>query len=321
MPYYLSFDGGGTKSCAILFDEEGPLRYGRSGGTNTTSAPIEDCRCNIAECLEQTLQGYEGAQLEALYVNIVGPVGVLLEELQRRASLQRTVMLGEAQAGVLAGALTYYGLVAQAGTGSDAFYCSPQGGTTSVGAAGPILGDDGSGAWVGQQAMRKAIAYADGWGEPTSFLSLLLERWELPHKNALIDAVYRHPAPFRKVASCVPIVAEAARMGDKVSLGLFHEAAELMALQMLALMRQKELMDTPQMCVCCGGCWKAHPAMYERFVAILEKEAPLLVVQKPIFEHVMAGVIAQQLETDASLTPEALCERLSGPYAAYRIQW
>nr|HML47935.1 hypothetical protein [Clostridia bacterium] len=119
MSYYLSFDGGGSKSCAILFDERGPLGYGRSGGTSTTSAPVEDCRRNIAECLDQALSGTRDLALSAVYCTIVGPQWVLDEELSKRARIERTQALGEALSGVLSGTLRWTGLVAQAGTGSD----------------------------------------------------------------------------------------------------------------------------------------------------------------------------------------------------------
>jgi len=321
MPYYLSFDGGGSKSCAILFDENGPLGYGRSGGTNTTSATLEDCRRNIADCLDQALAGTRNPVLSTVYSTIVGPQRVLDEEIVKRARAERTLSLGEAVAGVLAGMLRTSGLVAQAGTGSDAFYCAPDGHRGCVGAAGPILGDDGGGAWIAQQAMRKGIAFEDGWGEPTIFLSLLYERWQLKDKWSLVHAIYPSPAPFRKVASALPVVAEAARAGDRMALELFREAGRLMGLQMLALLRREGLLEAEENCVCCGGCWKAHPAMYEAFARTILGTAPRVRVQRPVFEPVMAGVVARELERDPLAAPEDLLGRLAGPYAAYRTEW
>lgn len=321
MPCYLSFDGGGSKSCAILFDEEGPLGYGRSGGTNTTSAPVEDCRRNIAECLNQAFAGRRDAALAAVYCAIVGPQSILIEEIGKRARVERVKPLGEALSGVLSGMLKQTGLVAQAGTGSDAFYCGPCGRRGCVGAAGPILGDDGGGAWLAQQAMRKGIAYEDDWGEPTLFLSLLYERWQLKDRWDLVRTIHQCPTPFRKVASALPVVAEAARSGDRMALELFREAGRLMALQMLALLRREGLLETEETCVCSGGCWKAHPAMYETFRQVLREAAPRIRVQKPAFEPVMAGIVSRQLERDPEASPELLLDRLAGPYASFRIEW
>lgn len=321
MATYLSFDGGGSKSCAILFDENGPLGYGRSGGTNTSSAPIEDVRGNIVACLDEALAGHPGVTLEAAYTVIVGPEDVLHEEIERRAPLRRCVRIGEARAGVLAGALVPNGLVAQAGTGSDAFYCGADGRRSVVGAAGPILGDDGGGAWIGQQAIRRGLAYEEGWGEPTSFFPLLLSRWGLGHKHDLIQRVYGSKTPFRLVASAVPVVAEAARAGDAMALSLFEEAGDLMAVQMIALLRREGLLDADEICVCCGGCWKAHPAMHQSFARTLRATAPSLRVVKPLFDPVMAGVVLSLIERAPGLSTEVMLALLAGPYDAHRIRW
>nr|HML49358.1 hypothetical protein [Clostridia bacterium] len=167
----------------------------------------------------------------------------------------------------------------------------------------------------------KGIAFEDGWGEPTVFLPLLYERWQLGNRWDLVHAVHQSPAPFRKVASALPVVAEAARAGDRVALELFQEAGRLMALQMLALLRREGLTEAEETCVCCGGCWKAHPAMYKTFRERMGEAAPRIRVQKPVFEPVMAGAVVRQLERDPEASPEALLDRLAGPYAAYRIEW
>lgn len=99
------------------------------------------------------------------------------------------------------------GLVAMARTGSDVFYLSPDGRHTTIGGFGAILGDDGSGVWIGQQALRKAIAYEEGWGEQTAFLPLLREAWNLRQRDDIIERVHGEPAPYRKVASVLPLLA------------------------------------------------------------------------------------------------------------------
>lgn len=321
MAYYLGFDGGGTKSCAVLFDEHGPLGYGRSGGTNTNFTTVEDCRRNIEDCLRQTLQGYPDVEIEAFYFVIVGPGDILVDVLESMAAVKRIVPLGEGQAGILAGALRRTGLVALAGTGSDAFYLGENGAHGVVGALGSILGDDGGGAWIGQQALRRGIAWGEGWGEKTILLDLVLERWNLTDKWDLARHIYQSPAPFRQVAAAVPIVAEAARKGDAVALSIFEEAGRLMGVQMRALVRREQVPPKERLCVCCGGAWKAHPLMYEAFRAYMGQELPDVQVCKPLYEHLMAGVVMRAQEERPDLPPQELDALLRGPYADYRIQW
>lgn len=321
MSLYLGFDGGGTKSCALLFDENGPLGFGKSGGTNVNFTTLEDCRRNIGACLDQALAGAEHPEIDAAYTVIIGPQEVLTAEMDARAAIRRAVPLGEGHAGILAGALRTTGLVAMAGTGSDAFYQAADGQQRVVGAFGAILGDDGGGAWIGQQALRRAVAYGEGWGEPTLIRDLVYKRWSLPDRWALAEAVYGSPAPFRKVASAVPIVAEAARLGDAAARSIFAEAGRLMAVQMLALIAREAPPPEDKLCVCCGGAWKAHSLMYETFTGAMREGAPDVRVQKPAFEHFMAGPVLRLIEANPGIAPEEALAALIGPYGAYRIDW
>lgn len=321
MPMYITFDGGGTKTHAILFDESGPLAQGKSGGTNTTFTTQEDCRSNIANCLDQVLAGIARPKLAVAYGVLVGPWTVFEEELRRRAAVSAFVQMGEGEAGLLAGVLQPYGLLALSGTGSDVFYRGDDGAEQAIGGFGAILGDDGSGVWIGQQALRKAIAYAEGWGEPTLLKALIFERWGITKNFDIVSAVHGEVAPYRKVASVVPLVAEAARAKDAVARAIFEEAGRLMAVQALALVKNRAIPAAARICTCCGGAWKAHPLMYDTFAAAMAQNAREITTRKPAFEHVMAGVVRQRRAGGAAIPPQRIYDDLAKPYAQFRITW
>jgi len=321
MPFYLSLDGGGTKCCAIFYNEDGPLGYGCSGGTNTNFTTIEDCRGNIARCLDQALAGYPNPRIEVVYAVLVGPNEALTEALNDRANVGELVCLGEGKAALLAGALRESGIVALSGTGSDAFYVSGEGERQMVGGMGSILGDQGSGVWIGQRALRAALSYWEGWGTETLMLPLLCDKWGVADKWQVVQAVYGAPAPFRKVASFVPIAAEAARLGDRVAIGLFEEAGRVMAEQTLALIRRADIANGDRVCVCCGGAWKAHPAMHLAFKERMAEAAQDIRVQKPMFENVMAGVVANEYRRFPALDTGQLKTALPAPYQRFRAHW
>jgi N-acetylglucosamine kinase-like BadF-type ATPase len=318
---YLSIDGGGTATRAILFDAHGPLGYGQSGGTNTNFTSIEDCRRNIADCLRQALSGLSNAILDGVFAVIVGPVSILEEELRLLTEFREMIILGEGTAGLLAGALRERGLVALSGTGSGVFYVAADGRGAVVGAYGSILGDDGSGAWIGQRAVRNAIAYGEGWGAPTIFRDMIYERWRLSKPFDIVNFVHSAAAPYRLIASSVPIAAEAANMGDSFCLSLFTEAGRLMAVQTLTLIERENPPTPDRICVCCGGAWKAHPSMYETFEREMRMGAPDVAVIKPAFEHVMAGVIAREMRDRAGVNAETLYSELARRYETYKISW
>ena len=319
LPVYLSFDGGGSYGRAILFNDEGLLGYGESGGTNTNFSSLEDCRRNIAQCLDQALKNPAHRVIDMLYAVVIGPGSVLEEEIMKRAILKDSRFISEGYACLISGIGRSPGIVALSGTGSVSYYINNENNITNIGGAGSILGDYGSGFWIGQQALRKTIEYGEGRGESTIFLEMILQEWNIRSFKGIISTVHGMEAPFRKVASVVPLAAEAASKGDHVCQTIFKEAGRHMAEQTLTLIKKTKPEIHDKICVCCGGTWKANPIMYESFVQIMTKDSPNVQVKKPSFDPVMAGVIIRVLEHNKNLNFST--DPMFESYNDFRSNW
>nr|WP_234390448.1 BadF/BadG/BcrA/BcrD ATPase family protein [Streptomyces sp. MMG1533] len=136
------------------------------------------------------------------------------------------------------------GLALVAGTGAVAMRITGRRGTVTVDGDGWLLGDDGSGFWIGRTAVRAALRMADGRGPATALAvsvgrafgvpgSVLppdgdAARWSRPQREAfrmhLLPAVMADP-PIR-LARLAPPVAEAARDKDAVAEAILEEAAD-----------------------------------------------------------------------------------------------
>lgn len=292
MKYILSVDGGGTKLNAILLDEHMNLvGKGTSGGINTTQTPPEDVLLHVQECLDQVFAGGTPAKLDAVYAVFVGDILVLRRELEKRVEVCSFHVYTEPSGALLAGSVTDRGLVALSGTGSDMFYYSPEV-QYMVGGKGPIAGDEGSGAWMGQKVVQAVMHHCDGWGEPTQMTSMLMELWDCPNDPWKIVYTIGHSnAPYCKMASLTRLLGRAAREGDAVALRIIREAGELLAEQMLSLIRRLDVTPIPTEITLCGGAWKTHPAMLESFLKRLRQVHPQMTVSKPLFEHVCFGAV------------------------------
>lgn len=318
----LSIDGGGTKLSAVLFDDEFRLLgRGLSGGINTNYTSLENSRANVVDCLEQVFADYPPpAYIDKLYVVFIGPVKVLYEELKKYAVVGEVLPLYESKAGLLAGAMREEGILALAGTGSDIFYVRKENELNSVvGAWGPILGDQGSGTWIGQKALRAVVAAIEGWGEPTLIHDLIRQEWKLDKDNDMVRIIHRDVAPFRKAGSVTPLVGEAAKAGDKVAREIFRKAGLVMAVQTDCLIRRQKIPDEFRQVVCCGGAWKAHPIMFDTFCERLQKLYPGITVDKPWFEHVIAGAVNEMLLQNIPIKQAR--ERLNEQFSDYVISW
>lgn len=306
MACIISVDGGGSKLNAMMFDENmNLLGRGLSGGVNLTQTSIEDCRANVCDCLDQLMKDGVPETVDILYITFVGPSRVFIEELEKRTAVGKVIGNGEAQAGILAGNLTMTGIVALSGTGADIFWLGEEE-RKVVGAWGPILGDQGSGTWIGQTAIREVVKYLNGWGEETALYDLIMKEWNLTKPWEMVNKVHGAPAPFRQVASLTRVVGKAVEMGDKVAINILKEAAHLMAVQTDSLFKMVNVPEEQQHVTLCGGAWKTHPMMFEEYKKELKKMYPAATARRPMFEHVCAGPARYLLEEKQMPRSEAL---------------
>jgi N-acetylglucosamine kinase-like BadF-type ATPase len=316
----LSVDGGGTKLRMVLFNEKFEIiGEGLAGGVNIISTTPENSLKNVQSCLDQVFGAKPPPVIDKLYTVFVGPVQNLFDELAKRTTVKEKVLLSEPEAGIMAGALWEDGFLALSGTGSDIWLVDrkdrvrSRGGFTRavIGGWGPILGDQGSGVWIGQEAIRAVVSGIEGWTEKTMLHDLIRRDWKLREDWDMVNQVHREAAPFRKVASLTRQVEEAAAAGDAVALRIVRQAGEFMAVQGLSFLRRYDIPGDMRRLVCCGGAWKTHPLMFETFKQKITVEYPDFDIRKPRFEHLMAGPAVEIMGqgADASRAAGVLAEK------------
>jgi len=126
------------------------------------------------------------------------------------------------------------GIIVMAGTGSVAL-----GGTAGalhrVGGHGHLVGDDGGGYWLGREALRAALAAAEGTGPPTR-LGDGIAAQAGASLDELVLRVQRSPADRTVLAGLAPVVARCA--DDPVAADIVARAAAALA-GMAAALRQR----------------------------------------------------------------------------------
>lgn len=115
------------------------------------------------------------------------------------------------------------GTVVICGTGVAALGAGTSGLPRRVDARGYLLGDFGSGFWIGQRGLHAALDAAEGRG-PETALSRAAAQLGSP-KDIYHAAMSSDPAP-KYVASFARAVLEAGESGDAVALQIVHAAAE-----------------------------------------------------------------------------------------------
>ena len=291
---YLSADGGGTKLIVIRYDENmNLLGVGKAAGTNLNFRSLEDITADMEKAVAEAL-GEEKHEIEAADFVIVGPGDVFERVIREQTKLGQANRLAEGQAALMAGTGEKYGLLALAGTGSDAFYYTPDC-TDGIGGWGTVLGDEGGGFDVGTKTLRAAIYAEDGRGEKTEILPLLMEEWKMTALWDMVEKVYHTRDQRRLVASVAKVTSKAAHMGDPVALSIYRDAAWEIARLTNTMLARHDGYVAGKICIS-GGVWKGHPSMLEHFKKLVHKEYPHVEIVSPVFDPCMGGIVYRALE-------------------------
>jgi glucosamine kinase len=152
----------------------------------------------------------------------------------RKHPFGRTMFTTDARAACVGAHRGRPGGVIVVGTGSIGW--AEQGGRECrVGGWGFALSDEGSGAWIGREALRRVLWAHDGRIPWTNLLRALFERFE---RNPHSIVRFSSEASPRDFGAFAPLVVEHAKRDDRAGIELMHDAAshvERLAERLIAL--------------------------------------------------------------------------------------
>ena len=216
---YLGIDGGGSKCRAIIVSsDERLLGSGLAGPAN----PLQGVELALDSITTATQLAMVEAGLElrdaSRIVAGLGLAGVHLPRLftvinEWRHPFRHMFLTTDLHAACLGSHRGQDGAVIVAGTGSCGF-SGVNGKRLTLGAHGFVMGDKGSGAWMGLEAIKAVLLASDGLG-PQTLLSELLHN-ELACKDLLLVEKMAG-VTSREYAKLAPLVFEAADQQDLVA--------------------------------------------------------------------------------------------------------
>lgn len=237
-------DGGGSKTRVVVADESGKA-LGSIEGPASAVRPgaVEHSADVIAACVRDALAhaGMEHVVPKVLYVGVAG-VGrepereALWQALVAREVAEDVAVHPDAMIALDDAFAEGAGVLLIAGTGSVAFARGPDGTFARCGGWGPVIGDEGSGAWIGRRALNVAAASSDGREPESALTDALLTAIEADDPAALIPwAAHATPAQLAQLA---PVVFRVAATGDLRANTLLSLAVEELVLHVRTLSRR-----------------------------------------------------------------------------------
>lgn len=246
MRYFVALDGGGTKTECWVADDSRVL--GQSSGPTVKlmnvgeQAATEALRTMIREAL-----GSAGVAGDSIACTCFGLAGSSSAEVRRwaEATLGELVsgpiiITGDEQIALDAAFRGGPGVLVIAGTGSHVTGRCASGTAVGAGGWGPVLGDEGSGTWIGLEAIRACLRARDR-GVETCLLREIQQAWGLGDLGSLVAKANLRERP--DFASLTTIVTECADKGDVLAQGVLEHAGEELATQVSLVISKMRAAD------------------------------------------------------------------------------
>ena len=276
MFHVLGIDAGGTKTVCLLADQDGrTIAAARRGGANLQAVGELQVEKVLHEVMEDAL-GEREIVPAAICLGIAGvdrpddsaTVAAIMRRIGYKA---RVLVVNDALVALEAGAPGQPGVVVISGTGSISYGRNAKGEAARSGGWGYVLGDEGSGYWIGRAALRAVLREADKRGPETRLTGMLLSHFGVPQAQGLIHEVYNaqlKPAVIGALATCVQ---SAFSQGDEVAIGILRGAANELEAFALSVARRLDLLRDEFAFILAGGIFRAVPWLKEE----LERRLPL----------------------------------------------
>ena len=305
----LGIDGGGTKTEAILMDENYQIiGSSKSGPSNYQSVGIEIAKNSIQTAIIQAVTNSNSHQpISGICLGLAGVgrpedirvvenlIQEIITNLPIRWDLQpNTIIICSDSPIALVGGIGHsVGIVAMAGTGSQIFGQNSQGLTKRVGGWGYLLGDEGSGYHIAIRGLQAALKSYDGRELPTALTKDFQAYLGLKNIEGLIEVVYRRGWGPTQIAALSPIVSTAADKGDKVAKKIINDAVEELSratkIVISTLFQPHENFEV----VTIGNVWKSMINFRSQFENSIIEVAPAAKIILPRHQPAYgAGILA-----------------------------
>jgi glucosamine kinase len=296
MALYLGFDAGGTKTDCALADETRILARAQNGSIKPLRVSAAQAEANIRALLEEITR-QSNADLKQVAVSCVGTAGVRLpqtkewmQQIISRYAGGDILVYGDETTALDAVFPGEAGVLVIGGTGSNILGRTSYGETFNVGGWGPAIGDEGSGYWIGHQALIAALRAYD-FQQPTMILDRAMQFWSAADLGELANIANETPLPDFSLLS--PLVVECAEAGDAVALEILQLGGRMLGEGAAHALRRLRALEPdaplPEIAYV-GGIIKGVSFVRESMLETIHRSLPTVKVLPEAVDPVMGAL-------------------------------
>lgn len=258
--YVIGIDGGGTKSEAAIADLEGKIfKKIKIGSTNPNKIGFEKAILNLKKLISKISKN---KKIKAAYLGLAG--GLERDKGKRekiRKKLQKffdfpIFVDGDQKIAFRAGTNEKNGVVVIAGTGAIAMGWKGKKETIS-GGWDWLIGDQGSGFWVGKRALEEIGKALDGRRKDFKLMKFIFRKLKIKKEVNLYKNFYCKDF-VTKVASISKFVDEFSKKGDRFSKEILIDAAKEVSKMAISVIKKLNFEKEKFPVVLVGGMFKSE---------------------------------------------------------------
>ncbi|HVO59535.1 MAG TPA: BadF/BadG/BcrA/BcrD ATPase family protein [Terriglobales bacterium] len=295
MSIFLGIDAGGSKTTCVVGDETSVLATATTEGSNVIRWGEAEARRQLDEAISQACASADVklADVRRICIGMAGAARPAISSIVKNMVAEiypgEIEVVGDMVIAMQAAFEKKPGVVVIAGTGSIAYGRNKDGQTARAGGWGYAISDEGSGNWIGRNAVSGVMrAQDEDEASPTGLALSILHAWHLQTLDELVRAANASPSP--DFSNLFPHVLAAADGGDPIARTVLTQAgAELAGLAKIVTARLFE--ESPNVPVAMsGGVFRNSALVRNVFYNSLRSEYPQATVGATVVEPVKGAL-------------------------------
>lgn len=242
MKYYLGVDAGGSKTYAMIANEQGQVIGVGRGGNGNHQINREEAEESLQQAVSEALMasGLRKDQMEYSWFGLAGADREadfqILRPLISRLGLPQTEISCDTWIALRSGTEKNHGIVLICGSGVNCAGKNPQGATYQCGGFGYRFGDFGGGYDLSIEVFRSVLRSEEGREKKTILTNRLLQ---LLGYSSVLELREDHLDYSRELPPRIAeLLFQAAEEGDQVAMELLHKQGDELGLAAAATIRQ-----------------------------------------------------------------------------------
>jgi N-acetylglucosamine kinase-like BadF-type ATPase len=276
VPFFLGIDGGGTKTRCIVGDESSQLGAGTSTSCRVQKVGEACARDALSAAIHEACvqAGVSPRQIARTCAGITGAaraeIATTMRELIANLAGGDVEVVGDTEVAYQDAFGDGPGVLVIAGTGAVVYGCDAEGRVARASGWGPAVSDEGSGYWIGAEAVRSSL-HARDRGDHSGLLNELIAGLGANDFDEFIVQV--NATPPTDLSALFPVVLSSAEKGDAVARDILDGAGrELVASAEVVI--QKLFAGKSCSVAMHGGVFSNSNIVKSSFAAELRARAP-----------------------------------------------